>query len=135
MSFKEDGFHDLGNGKYMCLENGVLHAIGKPAMVNDVGSFWMINGQYHRENGAAVEKVTGTKEWYKNGLRHCEDGAAIEFASGDKHYYQNGKCHRLDGPAIDNADGYKDYWVEGKKLSAKEFMGISKKAKKGSSFK
>lgn len=135
MSLKEDGTHDLGNGHYVCKENGVVHAIGKPAWVTEKGTFWLVNGKYHREDGPAVERVTGTKEWYKNDLRHREDGPAIEFASGDKHYYQNGKCHRLDGPAIDNADGYKDYWVEGKKLSAKAFMGISKTAKKGSSFK
>ena len=31
------------------------------------------------------------KQWYQNGEFHREDGPAIEYASGRKKWYQNGK--------------------------------------------
>ena len=48
--------------------------------------------------------------WYKNGKRHREDGPAIECLSGYKAWYQNGKRHREDGPAIEWANGGDKYW-------------------------
>jgi len=53
--------------------------------------FWFLNGELHREDGPAVEYVSGTKHWYLNGERHREDGPAIEFISGNKYWYLNGK--------------------------------------------
>ena len=38
----------------------------------------------------------GTKEWYINGEYHREDGPAIEWADGYKEWYLNGKLHRED---------------------------------------
>ena len=32
--------------------------------------FWFLNGELHREDGPAVEYVSGTKHWYLNGERH-----------------------------------------------------------------
>ena len=46
-------------------------------------------GQLHRENGPAVERANGTKEWAQNGQRHRIDGPAIEWASGRKNWYIN----------------------------------------------
>ena len=43
--------------------------------------------------------VYGTKRWYKNGKLHREDGPALEYISGDKHWYKNGKRHNIYGPA------------------------------------
>ncbi len=41
-------------------------------------------GQYHREDGPAIEWNNGIKEWFINGLCHREDGPAIEWDSDDK---------------------------------------------------
>ncbi len=47
------------------------------------------SGQYHREDGPAVEWSSGVKEWYINGLRHRTDGPAMEFSDGSKLWYLN----------------------------------------------
>lgn len=52
---------------------------------------WYLNGKLHREDGPAVECISGTKYWYLNGKLHREDGPAIEYAEGDKSWYLNGK--------------------------------------------
>lgn len=61
--------------------------------IDDYGNIRYYNeqGQFHREDGPAVEYAYGTKAWYLNGKRHREDGPAIEWASGDKSYYLNGQ--------------------------------------------
>ena len=46
-------------------------------------------GQYHREDGPAIEYANGTKRWYQNGLRHRIDGPAVEYAFGTKFWYIN----------------------------------------------
>lgn len=50
------------------------------------------------------------------GLRyyHRDDGPAVEFISGTKFWFQNGEYHREDGPAIEHSDGYKEWHYEGK---------------------
>ena len=48
-------------------------------------------GQYHREDGPAIEWANGDKSWFLNGNRHREDGPAIEYANGDKSWYLDGK--------------------------------------------
>jgi hypothetical protein len=45
------------------------------------------NGQYHREDGPAVEWSDGTKVWYWHGKLHRQDGPAIERADGGKSWY------------------------------------------------
>jgi len=32
--------------------------------VNEVGTFWKLNGNLHREDGPAVEYANGYKEWW-----------------------------------------------------------------------
>jgi len=44
----------------------------------------------HREDGPAIERNDGTKEWYANKRRHRMDGPAIEFANGDKYWFIDG---------------------------------------------
>ena len=51
-----------------------------------------------------------------NGELHRDDGPAIERAGGDKEWYKNGELHRDDGPAIERADGYKAWYKNGKKI-------------------
>ena len=48
----------------------------------------------------------GNKEWFLNGEYHREDGPAIEFANGNKAWYLHGKYHREDGPAFEGYPGY-----------------------------
>ena len=52
---------------------------------------WYLNGQYHREDGPAVESPNGDKWWYINSQLHREDGPAIEYIDGTKYWYLNGK--------------------------------------------
>ena len=58
---------------------------------------WLLNGEYHREDGPAVEWSNGRKEWYLNGNQHREDGPAIEWRNGDKEWWLNDKEYNFDG--------------------------------------
>ena len=49
------------------------------------------NGQYHREDGPAIEYANGSKEWWVNGIRHREDGPAIEYTDGFGFWHYHGK--------------------------------------------
>jgi hypothetical protein len=71
------------------------------------------NEQLHREDGPAVERSDGTKEWYKNGKRHRENAPAIELANGTKFWFLNGKVHREDGPAREWVNGTKEWYQNG----------------------
>jgi len=71
----------------------------------------------------------GTKWWYLNGNFHREDGPAIELANGEKRWYLNGKRHREDGPAIEYSNGAKCWYLNGKRLNCsdnQEFLRIVK---------
>jgi hypothetical protein len=46
-------------------------------------------GEYHREDGPAIELNNGNKYWFINGLLHREDGPAIEWNFGYKSWYLN----------------------------------------------
>ena len=83
-------------------------------------------GEYHRENGPAVEWSNGYKSWYINGKRHREDGPAIEHVEGGKSWFINGKLHREDGPAVEYFDGDKGWFINGKELIEKEFNNRNK---------
>ena len=52
---------------------------------------WYLNGKLHREDGPAIEWITGTKYWCLNGKYHREDGPAVEYESGSKFWYLNDK--------------------------------------------
>ena len=81
---------------------------------------WCLNGQFHREDGPAVEDVDGSKYWYLNGKRHRENGPAVERADGRKAWYLNGKRHREDGPAVECPSGYIEWYLNGKQLYKEE---------------
>ena len=78
-------------------------------------------GQYHREDGPAVEYAEGGKVWYLNGQLHRVDGPAIEYANGYKAWWLNGKLHREDGPALEFANGHKAWYLNGKELTEAAF--------------
>jgi hypothetical protein len=43
---------------------------------------WYLNGEWHREDGPAVEGTNGTKQWFLHGKRHREDGPAYVSRGG-----------------------------------------------------
>ena len=51
-----------------------------------------------------------------NGNYHCEDGPAYIHKSGLKKYYVHGKLHRTDGPAIIFPNGGKSWYINGKNI-------------------
>ena len=83
--------------------------------------YWYLNGQYHREDGPAIEYADGAKKWYLNGKHHREDGPACEYPDDEKHWCFNGKRHREDGPAVEYDDGGKYWYLNGEELSEVEF--------------
>jgi len=64
-----------------------------------------------------VEWTNGSKYWLLNGQYHREDGPALECVNGDKWWYLDDKRHRIDGPAVDCINGTKEYWVNGKNVT------------------
>ncbi len=97
------------------IKNGKLHRDDGPAIERFNGDKeWYINGKLHKENGPAIELDDGTKSWYKNGKRHREDGPANEFANGDKEWRINDELHRDGGPAVEKANGDKEWYKNGK---------------------
>ena len=78
-------------------------------------------GDFHREDGPAIDYSNGHKCWYLNGLLHREDGPAHENANGDKRWYLNGLLHRVDGPAIEHANGNKDWFLNGDHYTEEDY--------------
>ena len=106
---------------YKDREMTILHRDDGPAIERGGGlKEWYLNGKRHREDGPAVVWPDGTKHWYLNGKRHCVDGPAVEYANGSKFWYMNGKRHREDGPAIEEANGSKHWYLNGERLTEKE---------------
>lgn len=48
-------------------------------------------GQYHREDGPAIECRNGYKAYYKNDLRHRIEGASVEYIDGRKEWWVGGE--------------------------------------------
>ena len=67
-------------------------------------------GKIHREDGPAIEYISGGKEWWLDGKRHRTDGPALVWAEGTKQWFFNGKVHRVDGPAVEYSNGDKQWW-------------------------
>lgn len=61
--------------------------------INDVdvkfkdGETCKVTKYLHKENGPAIEHVSGHKQWYINGKRHREDGPAVETHHVNKQWY------------------------------------------------
>ena len=99
-------------------ENGIEYDV----TVDDNGTKqWILNGEYHRIDGPAIEYANDDKQWFQNGVRHRLDGPAVEYANGTKKWYQNDELHRDDGPAIEYANGTKAWYIDGEKLTEEEF--------------
>lgn len=60
------------------------------------------------------------------GLLHCDDGPAVIRGEGYKEYYTHGKLHRLDGPAIEFTIRGKmlnnsSWYIDGRRVSQMTF--------------
>jgi len=69
--------------------------------------------------------TNGNIFWYSDPgctIIHRENGAAVDRFDGYKEYFQNGKLHRLDGPARIWPDGTEQYWIDGVQYSKEEFL-------------
>jgi len=63
----------------------------KMTIDEDGDKIWkLLNGEYHREDGPAIEYHNGDKNWYLNGEKHREDGPAMEWSNGDKKWFISG---------------------------------------------
>jgi len=80
------------------------------------------NGNFHREDGPAIEWINGAKFWYINGKKHRDDGPAIEFTNGHKEWWLNDKRHKADGPAIEFTNGNKKWFIYGEEFTEEEFL-------------
>lgn len=69
------------------------------------------------------------KTIYENdgGFLHREDGPAIEHITGRKEYFLNGMRHRVDGPAVIDASGGKSWYWKGLHVSEDEYKKKSLK--------
>ena len=67
---------------------------------------WMLNGEFHREDGPAVEQKNGTKAWLINGRYHREDGPAVECDNGTKEWYINDEPINLEYIIKNYPEGY-----------------------------
>ena len=107
------------------------------SVINKNGTkFWYnSDGEYHREDGPAIEHAGGSKEWCKHGKWHREDGPAVEYANGSKEWYKHGKLHREDGPALEYIIGYKKYYLEDIEYKEEEYWEKIKELKKCKLFK
>jgi len=63
-----------------------------------------------------IDEHNGVKEWLLDGEFHREDGPAIEWSDGTIQWYLNGKCHREDGPAWENPNGAKEWYLNGNQI-------------------
>jgi len=74
----------------------------------------LLNGQYHREDGPAFERVNGDQIWYLHGKKHRRFGAAV-ITAARKEYWLNGK--RYDMPKFNSKP--KCWWLNGTKYELK----------------
>lgn len=49
----------------------------------------------------------------KDGEYHREDGPAVEHSNGEKYWYQEGKLHRIDGPAYEDPGIENRWYIDG----------------------
>lgn len=70
-------------------------------------------GKLHREDGPAIEKSNGSKEYWVNGIRHRINGPAID-RQFERIWYLNGEFHRINGPAIQRINDCKQWFQYGK---------------------
>ena len=86
---------------------------------------WWLNGELHREDGAAIENLDGYNSWYLNGKQHRENGPARTWPDGRQEWWLNGKHHRENGPARTWPDGSQEWWLNDQ-VTEQKAMGTDK---------
>ena len=96
-------------------DRGRLHCEDGPAVDRAGGQReWWVRGLRHRKDGPAIVHADGCREYYHNGLRHRENGPAVEdCASGTREWFVHGQRHRDGGPAVEQGDGTLTWWFNG----------------------
>ena len=76
------------------------------------------------KNGKYIECDGEVTRYYKNDEYHREDGPAIEWISGSQYWFRDGKRHRLGGPAISHKlhTRFDLYWIDGESFTEQEFI-------------
>lgn len=66
----------------------------------------------------------GFEAWMLNGEYHREDGPAVIYDSGFSSWYLHGKRHRIGGPAIEDVNAsYYEWWIDDcRYLSIEKYM-------------
>ena len=63
--------------------------------------YYNLKGEYHREDGPAIEYSYGAQEWWVCGEKHrLYHPAFINNENGHKSYYVGGTIFNLYGPAL-----------------------------------
>ena len=96
-------------------QNPVTNMQGDKVWLNKIGL-------PHREDGPAIIRKGGTKEWKIDGRFHREDGPAIERPDGTKEWFKHNDRHREDGPAVESANGSSEYWLEDRIMSKGKWL-------------
>lgn len=96
--------------------------MSNPEIDDDGDKFWRDkNGEFHREDGPAIEFANGDVKWYRHGVIHRDGGPAYQDSKGAEVWYSNGKVHREDGPAMISSSRSHKYWfLDGKRYYKKE---------------
>jgi hypothetical protein len=76
----------------------------KMSIDQDGDKVWLLNGQYHREDGPAIVYVNGDEDWYLHGDYHRTNGPAIVWADGTASWYLHGSHYTFDGWLIANTE-------------------------------
>jgi hypothetical protein len=92
-------------------------------VVEDDGTqCWLVDGQFHREDGPAIITKDGKTSWYYKDEQHRHGGPAEEWPQdspdpgpGQQIWWRHGKMHREDGPArIFKGGTFKEWYIDGK---------------------
>jgi len=120
VEFANGSKHWYLNGKRYLTEEDWKKELNKRYTIDCAGSKIWSNkeGQYHREDGPAIEWKNGSTFWYINDKVHREDGPAVEYKSdGRKHWYLNGIKYaeedwkkELDKPKCEIAANGNKFW-------------------------
>jgi hypothetical protein len=80
-------------------DNGDFHRDDGPAIeFTDGSKMWCRHGRMHRVDGPAMT-TPGSTTWAIDGNYHRDGGPAITYPEGGYRWYQHGKLHRDNGPA------------------------------------
>ena len=72
-------------------------------------------------NGKKVDEH-GNIYYFMDDMLHREDGPAVEHVSGTKIWWIRGKIHNIHGPAIIYPDGQTRFYINDELVSERQFI-------------